>query len=147
MDGEGKFIHLKKAPVGDFFDDIIKKACELNATLFMVSDGLIKVNVDVWRKNACDLSVLKQFTQANTWFRTVEDAGKFTKYVNDNFSSYVCAHHNGLGVDLPPPNTSKVSGIYEYAKNFDNPQIYTVGDNVNDIEMVKEFFSGHQKIN
>ena len=83
--------------------------------------------------------MLKQFTQANTWFRTVEDAGEFTKYVNDNFSSYVCAHHNGLGVDLPPPNTSKVSGIYEYAKNFDNPQIYTVGDNVNDIEMIKEF--------
>ena len=95
--------------------------------------------MDVWGKNECDFTNLKEFTQANTWFMTVEEAGKFTDYVNANFSKYVSAHHNGLGVDLPPPNISKVTGIKEYASRFDNPEIYTVGDNVNDIEMIKAF--------
>ncbi len=139
MDGDGKFIYTKKAPAGDFFKDVIRKAMEYRAVLFMISDGLIKFNVDVWGKNECDFTNLKEFTQANTWFKTVEEAGKFTDYVNANFSKYVSAHHNGLGVDLPPPNISKVTGIKEYASRFDNPEIYTVGDNVNDIEMIKAF--------
>jgi hydroxymethylpyrimidine pyrophosphatase-like HAD family hydrolase len=40
---------------------------------------------------------------------------------------------------MPPLGTSKVSGIYDYAKAFENPKIYTVGDNVNDIPMILEF--------
>ena len=40
---------------------------------------------------------------------------------------------------MPPANTSKVTGIYEYASLFENPEIYAVGDNVNDLPMIKEF--------
>jgi hydroxymethylpyrimidine pyrophosphatase-like HAD family hydrolase len=136
MDETGKIIYQKTAPSGDFFDKLIKKAIELKATLFMISDGLVKYNVDVWGVNKVDLSGLKKYTQANTWFTTIDDAKAFTDYVNQNFEGLVCAHQNGLGVDLPPPNTSKVTGIYEYASYFKDAEIITVGDNVNDIEMI-----------
>ena len=61
------------------------------------------------------------------------------QFVRKNYSDKISAHRNGWNVDMPPANTSKVTGIYEYAKMFDNPEIYTVGDNVNDLLMIKEF--------
>lgn len=139
MDGSGEIISMKKAPAGEFFKKIIKRAVELEAVLFMISDGLIKFNIDVWEKNETDLTNLKEYTQANTWFTCERDAEIFTAYVNENFKGMICAHQNGLGVDMPPPGISKVTGIYEYAKRFSCPEIYTVGDNVNDSEMIKEF--------
>ena len=42
---------------------------------------------------------------------------------------------------MPPCGVSKVTGIYDYAKNYEGAKIYTVGDNVNDIPMLKEFES------
>ena len=86
-----------------------------------------------------DISVLKEFTHANGTFPSDEAAQEFADYVNENFGDKITAHRNGWNVDMPPEHTSKVTGIYEYAKMFDNPEIYAVGDNANDILMVKEF--------
>ncbi len=137
--GEGDVIYVKKGKVDTFFDSIIKEALELNAGFFAVGDVLTKCYVDVLGKIPYDLSKIKEFTHANCFFPNEEAAEKFAEYVRSNFSDKISAHRNGSAVDMPPPNVSKVTGIYEYAKLFDAPQIYAVGDNVNDIPMVKEF--------
>jgi hydroxymethylpyrimidine pyrophosphatase-like HAD family hydrolase len=85
------------------------------------------------------LSALTEFTHANTGFMTDEDASAFVKYVNENYGDKISAHQNGRAVDMPPVNTSKVTGIYQYASLFENPEIYAVGDNINDISMIEEF--------
>ncbi|MBO4982727.1 MAG: HAD-IIB family hydrolase [Clostridia bacterium] len=137
--GEGDVLYVKKGKVDSFFDIMIKKALELNAGFFAVGDVLTKCFVDVLGKIPHDLSKISEFTHANCFFPKEEIAEEFAEYVRNNFSDKISAHRNGNAVDMPPANTSKVTGIYEYASLFENPEIYAVGDNVNDIPMVKEF--------
>lgn len=138
-DEEGALIYQKKGEVGPFFYDIIEKAMELKAYCFSVGDVLLKASIDVKGKIPMQLHALKEFTHANTGFETEENAEAYVRYVNENYGDRISAHRNGRAVDMPPAHTSKVTGIYEYAKRFDHPEIYTVGDNMNDIAMIREF--------
>lgn len=138
-DEEGAILYQKKGEFGPFFYDIIKKALELKAYCFSVSDVLLKTSVDVRGKIPMQLDALKEFTHANTGFETEENAEAYIRFINENYSDSISAHRNGRAVDMPPAHTSKVTGIYEYAKRFDNPEIYAVGDNMNDIAMIREF--------
>ncbi len=76
---------------------------------------------------------------ANTRFETEEKAIKFCNYVNKNFFHSISAVTNGCSVDMPPAGVSKTTGILEYAKHIANSKIYTIGDNINDIDMIKAF--------
>ena len=137
--GEGDVLYVKKGKMDSFFDDLIEKALELKSGFFAVSNGFNKCYVDTLGKIPVDLSVLKEFTHANCNFPSEERAQQFADFVKENYSDKISAHRNGWSVDMPPADTSKVTGIYEYAKMFDSPEIYAVGDNVNDIPMIKEF--------
>lgn len=138
-DGEGNFLYIKKGKVGPFFDDLIKKAMELKTCFFTVGDLFNKCYVDTLGKLPYDFSMLKEFTHANCTFPSDEAAEEFVQYVRANYGDKISAHRNGWSVDMPPANTSKVTGIYEYASMFEGPEIYAVGDNVNDLPMIKEF--------
>ena len=43
---------------------------------------------------------------------------------------------------MPPAGVSKSTGILAYAAMFDNPKIYTVGDNYNDLGMIRASKAG-----
>ena len=137
--GEGDVLYVKKGKVGSFFDDLINKAIELKALFFTIGNGFNKCYVDTLGKIPYDFSIISEFTHANASFPNEELAQKFVEFVNENYKENISAHRNGSSVDMPPAYTSKVTGIYEYAKMFENPEIYAVGDNVNDILMIKEF--------
>ena len=138
-DNEGNFLYIKKGKVGPFFDKIVEKAMELNTLFFTVGDLFNKCYVDVLGKIPHDFSMLKEFTHSNSTFPSDEIAEEFVQFIKENYSDEISAHRNGWSVDMPPANTSKVTGIYEYASMFENPEIYTVGDNVNDLPMIEEF--------
>ena len=138
-DGEGNFLYVKKGKLGPFFEDIVAKAMELKTRFFTVGDLFNKCYLDVLGKLPYDFSMLKEFTHSNCTFPSDEAAEEFARYVRANHSDKISAHRNGWSVDMPPADTSKVTGIYEYAKMFDNPEIYAVGDNVNDLPMIEEF--------
>ena len=137
--GEGDVLYTKVGKTGAFLDEIVKKALELDSRFFTVGNGFTKCYVDTLGKIPYDFSMLSGFTHANATFPSDEIAQEFADFVNNNFSDKICAHRNGWSVDMPPANTSKVTGIYEYARMFQNPEIYAVGDNVNDLPMIKEF--------
>ena len=138
-DGDGNVLYTKRGKMGPFMDEIVKKAMELNARFFTVGNGFNKCYVDTLGKIPYDFSLLTEFTHANSTFPSDELAEEFACFVKENYSDKISAHRNGWSVDMPPAHTSKVTGIYEYAKMFDNPEIYAVGDNVNDLPMIKEF--------
>lgn len=138
-DGDGDVLYTKRGALGPFMDEIVAKALELNSCFFTVGNGFNKCYVDVLGKIPYDFSMLKEFTHANCTFPSDEIAEEFAQFVNKNFGDKISAHRNGWSVDMPPANTSKVTGIYEYAKMFENPEVYAVGDNVNDLPMIKEF--------
>ena len=137
--GEGEIIYAKKGKVGPFLYEMVDKALELGGNFFAVSDVLTKCYVDTLKKIPTDFSALKEFTHSNVGFVTNERAKEFLDYVRKNHSDKISAYQNGWHVDMPPINTSKVTGIYEYAKMVNCTEIYAVGDNVNDIDMIKEF--------
>ena len=138
QDADGRVLYKKRGEVGPFLDEVFSYAVACGAEQIVFSDGE--------EKHLLDLSLaplvippLKAFTQANIRFGDAEQAAAFTAYAVKNHNNRISAHRNGRDVDMPPPSTSKVTGIYEYAKRFDAPEIYTVGDNVNDLSMIREF--------
>ena len=136
---DGKIAYMKKGEVGPFFFDIIEKAKECGADFFTIGDVMYKCYIDMSGAVPTDISKMTEFTHANCGFSSDEGAIAFTEYVEKNYSDKISVHRNGWCVDMPPVNTSKVTGIYEYASQFENPEIYAVGDNVNDLLMIKEF--------
>lgn len=138
-DGEGNVLYSKRGTLGPFINDIVAKAMELKGCFFTVGNGFNKCYVDMLGKIPYDFSMLTEFTHANSTFPSDEVAEEFAQFVNNNYGDKISAHRNGWSVDMPPANTSKVTGIYEYASMFDNPTVYAVGDNVNDLPMIREF--------
>jgi len=72
-------------------------------------------------------------------FKDLENAKERLNYIISNYdvSGYVSTN----GINIINKNVSKVSGI-EYIKqinNIDAANIYTVGDNVNDLEMISKY--------
>ena len=138
-DGEGNVLYSKKGKLGPFMEEILAKAMELKTIFFTVGDGFNKCYVDTLGKIPHDFSMLKEFTHANCTFPSDAIAEEFAVFVNKNYGDKISAYRNGWSVDMPPANTSKVTGIYAYASLFDDPEIYAVGDNVNDLPMIREF--------
>ena len=136
---DGEVLYCKKGKTGEFIEELINKAKELKVRFFTIGDVLEKHYLDVSGKIPPTFHKLSEFTHANANFPSDEIAQQFTDYVNTNYSDKISAYRNGCHVDMPPAGTSKVSGIYVYAERFENPEIYTVGDNFNDLPMIKEF--------
>ena len=137
--GEGEIIYAKKGKVGDFFYDLIEKSKEFGANFFAIGDTMLKAYIDMAGKIEPQFNVLSEFTHSNVGFHTEDGARQFAEFVKDNYSDKISAYQNGWHVDMPPASTSKVTGIYEYASRFNSPEVYAVGDNVNDLSMIEEF--------
>ena len=141
LSGDGEIVKMKKGKITEKFDEMIKKAYELGFGSFNINDGLKKLHLDPNGKIPHDLRDFPDFTQLNIWFPKDENAQSFADFIRADYSDLICAYRNGGSVDMPPINTSKVTGIYDYAAQFENPEIYAVGDNLNDLPMIEEFCS------
>lgn len=139
LTGDGKLIRATKQKAGKYLNEILEYARTLELGSFRVSDELVVCHADPRASIEQPFSAISQITQANAWFINEEDAGKFLQYVRKNHADDISIYRNGGSIDMPPVGVSKVSGIYEYARQFENPKIVTVGDNVNDIPMLVEF--------
>ncbi len=139
LSGDGDVLMIKRGKVTPEFQAFIDKAYELGFNGFNFNNLLKRCYVDPKAKIPSDAMEMTEFSQLNAWFSNEESAKKYNDFINENYSHLISAYRNGGSVDMPPPNTSKVTGIYDYAKTFDAPEIYSVGDNLNDLPMIKEF--------
>ncbi len=139
LTSDGEIVKAKKQKTGEYLNDMIKYARTLELGSFRVSNELVVCHVDPRGHINQDFSVISELTQANAWFGNEDDAQKFVEYVEKNHKNDISVFRNGGSIDMPPLGTSKVTGVYEYASQFEDAKIYTVGDNVNDIPMILEF--------
>lgn len=139
LTSDGAIVKAKKQKTGDYLNDMLKYARTLELGTFRVSNELVVCHTDPRGNVNQDFSAISELTQANAWFYTEEDAQKFVEYVEKYHKKDISVFRNSGSIDMPPVGTSKVTGIYDYASQFENARIYTVGDNVNDIPMIKEF--------
>lgn len=140
LDGNGKIESIKKQKAGSYLETMLEYAKSLEVGSFRVSNELTVCHVDTNGNLKQDFSGLNgEITQANAWFYSEQDAQKFTDYVTANLCDKISIFRNGGSIDMPPLGVSKVTGIYDYSADFKDAKIITVGDNVNDVPMLKEF--------
>ncbi len=81
--------------------------------------------------------------QINTALDSFEEAARVTKAIKDNFGDVLNPLQNGTCIDIVSVNMDKAKGIYKLIElleaNYDD--VITVGDNINDKDMIKEFRS------
>jgi hypothetical protein len=141
IDGDYNLIYEDTAEFGDYMKALVEEAGKLGSVSLCATYRMLRNYIDASGKIPFDNVAMTKFNHANTWFGDEESAAKFCKIVNEKYGDKITAYQNGKNVDMPPVGNSKTTGIYKYASKFENPKIYAVGDNFNDIPMLKEFES------
>lgn len=134
-----EIVSAKKQKMGAYISEIFDYARTLSLGVFRVSNELTTCYADKKNRIKQDFSAISEMTQANAWFEKEEDAETFLQYVKKNYGNKISIFRNGGSLDMPPYGVSKVTGIYDYASQYEGAKIYAVGDNINDIPMLLEF--------
>ncbi len=81
------------------------------------------------------------FAQINTFCDTEEEAGRVTAILKEEFAGYVNPLQNGTCIDIPTAGMDKGRAVAEYAARMGvaDEDIYTAGDNFNDLAMLERF--------
>ena len=83
------------------------------------------------------------YTQVSTWRPTLEEAAEVAAKVREKLGAYFNPMQNGLNIDIVRSDVNKAKGLYKLMElvgaSYDD--VITVGDNVNDFDMIKEFKS------
>jgi HAD superfamily hydrolase (TIGR01484 family) len=88
-------------------------------------------------------SSIDYFNQASIQMSTDEKAAELVEKITEKYSQHLTALRNGLSIDIVPVGVNKASGMYQVMKYFgaSYEDVRTVGDNINDLDMLREFRS------
>ena len=105
-------------------------------------DYLLGATVD--NKTYTPLSVLEdvdEFVMANAACKTAEETVNTIKALKSEFGRYINPIQNGRCIDISPAGIDKSAGVERLAQCLGIPHenIWTAGDNFNDITMLKNF--------
>lgn len=83
------------------------------------------------------------FTQISTMLDDFESAEKITRSIRDKFGDKLNPLQNGRCIDIVRNDMNKAKGLYLLAEiiGAEYDDIIAVGDNINDMDMIKEFRS------
>lgn len=83
------------------------------------------------------------FNQISTFLSSVDEAAAVTKSIKEEFGEYVMPLQNHTCIDIVPVGTNKAQGLYSLISllNATHGDVITVGDNINDTDMLAEFRS------
>ena len=84
---------------------------------------------------------IPHFTSMCVGFYSVDSAKDAAVALKENYGEYVTPLHNGFSVDMPPSHVNKGIAVKRAADILGVPddKIYTVGDNFNDMDMLRRF--------
>lgn len=84
---------------------------------------------------------IPSITNCNVKYETVEESVRRAEEISRLFGDFVNPLLNNNNIDMPPAGVDKASGVAYAAQMFQIPEqrVYTVGDNFNDLAMVKSF--------
>ena len=88
-----------------------------------------------------DIINLKGIHQFSLGFKKAEEAAECAESLNKTFGKKICAYPNACSVDITPVGVSKRQGLEHLMKamNWNDFEIYVIGDEVNDLPMIKAF--------
>ena len=83
------------------------------------------------------------FYQVSVRRSTTEKASAVVERVREKYGAWLTPLQNGLSVDIVPNGVNKAEGLYRVMEWFGGARedVIAVGDNVNDMDMIREFRS------
>ena len=98
------------------------------------------------REPACTLETMPEvryYTQVTTWMPTEEEAVTVAQKVRERFGQWFNPLQNGTSVDIVRSDVNKARGLYRLMElvGAKHEDMITVGDNINDGDMIREFRS------
>ena len=139
MDGEGKVLFHKTQPTGEMVEAAILKARSLGCTYFGVNCLRDQYAPKMEEGMVIDFGAMTEFDHCNACFPSEAAAEEFLAYLEETNPGKWRGYRNGWTVDMPPYGCSKADAIRLYASRFEDPEVYTVGDNANDVPMLTAF--------
>ncbi|MBR3975194.1 MAG: HAD-IIB family hydrolase [Clostridia bacterium] len=135
----------------DIIEPLIKVLFDLNCPLACVcgstfDDTYIKPDKEHCETDEFTLENMPSFpffNQISTILDTDEEAFEVAKVLRERFSDRLNPLQNGRCIDIVPKGVDKASGIYALldAIGAKKEDVITVGDNINDADMIREFYS------
>lgn len=108
--------------------------------LYIVADECQCDSDEITLSNAPEISY---FYQISTFSEDFASAHAVTAAIKDKFGKYLNPLQNGTCIDIVSADMNKAVGLYDYLEiiggSYDD--MITVGDNINDTHMIKEFRS------
>lgn len=86
---------------------------------------------------------IKYYTQVTTWLPTEAEAVAIAQKVRERFGAWFNPLQNGTSVDIVRSDVNKAKGLCHLLElvGADHADMITVGDNINDSDMIREFRS------
>ncbi|MBO5071287.1 MAG: HAD-IIB family hydrolase [Roseburia sp.] len=100
----------------------------------------VEVDVSVYSPLSA-LQNVKEFNMANARCETEEQAAQVVGVLRVEFGDLLNPSQNGRHIDISPGGVDKCTGIARYAEIMNIPlsNVWTAGDNYNDISMLKRY--------
>ena len=121
---------------------------ELNVRLASVDVGKVSYSISDFELQVFgnpitiqEAAKLPYFTNFCSGFHSTAEASGAAKVLAERFGQWVNPLQNGSSVDLPPKSVNKGISVKRVADMFgiDEDNIYTAGDNFNDMDMLSRF--------
>lgn len=124
---------------------------QITNSMDIFSDKITKIRIfDIYNEDVdIDSKVITKFRMLT---ETYDDAKKISKYINDNFGKYVKSYAMDAGkymyAEVISIDTDKSIAIEKLLKyiNIEDSNVYTIGDGLNDIEMIEKYNGYGMKI-
>ena len=107
---------------------------------------MIKADIEDCEENEITIDkipYIDYFNQINTMLENDEEAHKIVLKIKEKYSEFLNPLQNGQCIDITPAGVDKASGIYALLDvlggSYDD--VITIGDNINDEAMIREFRS------
>ncbi len=114
---------------------------------FFCGDEFIRIkNKDFPEEEGIDYAPEKKllsFNQISTACFSFEEAAEVTEKIRERFGEFLNPLQNGTCIDIVPAGMDKAQGIYKLLQLVGavKEDVIAVGDNVNDMAMIEEFYS------
>ncbi|MBR6808291.1 MAG: HAD-IIB family hydrolase [Clostridia bacterium] len=106
-------------------------------------DGDLPVGIEKQIISLRDATKVNYFNQVSVQLPSHKASAEVVNKINLKYSGRLNALLNGECIDIVPANVNKARGMYRVMEHFgaSHGDIITVGDNINDIDMLREFRS------
>lgn len=146
-DPRGNIIYDRRTKEG-YVGEILEYFKETGALYAIVSIGRESYNVDIGGMKLAMQTIsfaqactFPSVTSFNTKYETAAESVRRAQEISRLFGNVVNPLLNNNNVDVPPTGVDKARAVEYAARMFEIPvqNIYTVGDNLNDLAMVSRF--------